>query len=178
MTEPAARTPPDQPPTGADGMIVCDRLVRIYSGEGIEVQALQGLDLLIAEGELTALIGAAGSGKSTLINILAGLDTPTAGAAWVACQNLGAMSAHERLAYRRSLVGFIWQQTSRNLLPYMTARQNVLLPMRLGSVRRRERRQRASFPARHPGHHALRRPDPGPHVRRRAAARRHRHGAG
>jgi ABC-type lipoprotein export system ATPase subunit len=143
--EPAAHVPRDQAPTGADGMIVCDRLVRIYSGEGIEVQALQGLDLLIAEGELTALIGAAGSGKSTLINILAGLDTPTAGTAWVAGRNLAAMSAHERLAYRRSVVGFIWQRTSRNLLPYMTARQNVLLPMRLGSVGRRERRQRASF---------------------------------
>ena len=126
-------------------MIVCDRLVRIYSGEGIEVQALQGLDLLIAEGELAALIGAAGSGKSTLMNILAGLDTPTAGAVWVAGHNLGAMTAKERLAYRRSVVGFIWQQTSRNLLPYMTARQNVLLPMRLGSLGRRERQRRAGF---------------------------------
>jgi ABC-type lipoprotein export system ATPase subunit len=136
--------PQDQAPTGADGMIVCDRLVRIYSGAGIEVQALQGLDLLIAEGELTALIGAAGSGKSTLVNILAGLDTPTAGTAWVAGRNLGAMTAQQRLAYRRSTVGFIWQQTSRNLLPYMTARQNVLLPMRLSSVRRRERLRRAN----------------------------------
>jgi ABC-type lipoprotein export system ATPase subunit len=145
MTEPAAPIPQDQGPTSADGMIVCDRLVRIYSGEGIEVQALQGLDLVIAEGELTALIGAAGSGKSTLVNILSGLDTPTAGTAWVAGHNLGAMTAQERLAYRRSVVGFIWQQTSRNLLPYMTARQNVLLPMRLSSVRRRERRQRADF---------------------------------
>jgi ABC-type lipoprotein export system ATPase subunit len=145
MTEPAAPIPQDQTPTGADGMIVCDRLVRIYYGEGIEVQALQGLDLLVAEGELTALIGAAGSGKSTLVNILAGLDTPTAGTAWVAGHNLGAMTTQERLAYRRSVVGFVWQQTSRNLLPYMTARQNVLLPMRLSSVRRRERVQRASF---------------------------------
>ena len=145
MTEPAAHSPQNQPPTGADGMIVCDRLVRIYSGEGIEVQALQGLDLLITEGELTALIGAAGSGKSTLLNILAGLDTPTAGTAWVAGRNLGAMTAHERLAYRRSVVGFVWQQTSRNLLPYLTARQNVLLPLRLGSTGRRERRQRADF---------------------------------
>jgi len=135
----------DQAPAGADGMIVCDRLVRIYSGEGIEVQALQGLDLLIAERELTALIGAAGSGKSTLVNILAGLDTPTAGTAWVAGHNLGAMTARQRLAYRRSVVGFIWQQTSRNLLPYLTARQNVLLPMRLSSVGRRERRRRAGF---------------------------------
>ncbi len=132
-------------PTGADGMIVCDRLVRIYSGEGIEVQALQGLDLLIAERELIALIGAAGSGKSTLINILAGLDTPTAGTAWVAGHNLGAMTARQRLAYRRSVVGFIWQQTSRNLLPYLTARQNVLLPMRLSLLGRRERRRRAGF---------------------------------
>jgi ABC-type lipoprotein export system ATPase subunit len=145
VTEPAAHSPQNQPPTGADGMIVCDRLVRIYSGEGIEVQALQGLELVIAEGELTALIGAAGSGKSTLVNILAGLDTPTAGTAWVANRNLGAMTAHERLAYRRSVVGFVWQQTSRNLLPYMTARQNVLLPLRLGSTGRRERRRRADF---------------------------------
>jgi ABC-type lipoprotein export system ATPase subunit len=145
MPQPPAPTPQDELPTAADGMIVCDRLVRIYSGEGIEVQALQGLDLLVAEGELTALIGAAGSGKSTLMNILAGLDAPTAGAVWVAGHDLGAMTARERLAYRRRVVGFIWQQTSRNLLPYMTARQNVLLPMRLGLLRRRERRRRADF---------------------------------
>ena len=137
--------PQDQPLTGADAMIVCDRLVRIYSGDGIEVQALQGLDLLIAEGELTALIGAAGSGKSTLMNILAGLDAPTAGAVWVADNNLGAMSAKARLGYRRSTVGFIWQQTSRNLLPYLTARQNVVLPMRFTRLARRERLRRASF---------------------------------
>jgi ABC-type lipoprotein export system ATPase subunit len=145
MTEPAAPTTQDQLPTAADGMIVCDQLVRIYSGEGIEVQALQGLDLLIAEGELTAMIGAAGSGKSTLMNILAGLDTPTAGKVWVAGHNLGALSAQQRLAYRRSTAGFIWQQTSRNLLPYLTARQNILLPMRLSSHGRRQRRQRASL---------------------------------
>jgi ABC-type lipoprotein export system ATPase subunit len=134
----------DQAPTGADAMIVCDRLVRIYFGRDIEVQALQGLDLLVAEGELTALIGAAGSGKSTLMNILAGLDTPTAGAVWVAGHNLGAMTAKERLAYRRGVVGFIWQQTSRNLLPYMTARQNIALPTRLSSLRPKERRRRVS----------------------------------
>jgi len=145
MTEPAASFPQDQLPSSADGMIVCDRLVRIYSGEGIEVQALQGLDLLIAEGELTAVIGAAGSGKSTLMNILAGLDAPTAGKAWVAGHDLGAMTAQERLAYRRSVTGFIWQQASRNLLPYLTARQNVALPMRLSSLRRRERLRRVGL---------------------------------
>jgi len=142
---PPQRFPQDQALTGAEGMIVCDRLVRIYSGDGIEVQALQGLDLLIAEGELTALIGAAGSGKSTLMNILAGLDTPTAGGVWVADHNLGAMAGKARLTYRRSTVGFIWQQTSRNLLPYLTARQNVVLPMRFTRLGRRERQRRASF---------------------------------
>jgi len=145
MAQPAAPVPHDQAPSAADGMIVCDQLVRIYSGEGIEVQALQGLDLLVAEGELTALIGAAGSGKSTLMNILAGLDTPTAGSVWVAGRDVGAMTARARLAYRRGVVGFIWQQTSRNLLPYMTARQNVLLPMRLSLLGRRERARRAGL---------------------------------
>jgi ABC-type lipoprotein export system ATPase subunit len=126
-------------------MILCDRLVRIYTGEGIEVQALQGLNLRITEGELTALIGAAGSGKSTLINILAGLDTPTAGTVRVDGHDLGAATAKERLAYRRGVVGFVWQQAARNLLPYMTARQNVLMPMQYGSLARRERARRADF---------------------------------
>jgi ABC-type lipoprotein export system ATPase subunit len=128
---------------GDDALIVCDRLVRIFTAEKIEVQALQGLDLLVMAGELTAMVGASGSGKSTLMNILAGLDTPTAGAVRVAGLDLAAMGARQRLAYRRSTVGFIWQQTSRNLLPYLTAEQNITLPMRLGSQVRRSRRSRA-----------------------------------
>ena len=116
---------------GAGSLIVCDRLVRIYIAAGIEVQALQGLDLLVDEGEIVALVGASGSGKSTLMNILAGLDTPTAGSVRVAGQDLAALSKRQRLAYRRRAVGFVWQQTSRNLLPYLTAQQNVELPMRL-----------------------------------------------
>ncbi len=127
---------------GAGALIVCDRLVRIYAAEGIEVQALQGLDLVIESGELTALVGASGSGKSTLMNILAGLDSPTAGAVRVAGHDLATMSARQRLAYRRSVVGFIWQQTARNLLPYLTAYQNVELPLRLAGSGRTARRQR------------------------------------
>uniref|UniRef100_UPI0034DECFE4 ATP-binding cassette domain-containing protein n=1 Tax=Streptomyces sp. PU-14G TaxID=2800808 RepID=UPI0034DECFE4 len=117
---------------GADALIACDRLVRIFSGDGVEVQALQGLDLLVHEGELTALVGASGSGKSTLLHILAGLDTPSAGSARVAGHDLLAMDARTRLHYRRQVVGFIWQRTARNLLPYLTAAQNVALPMQLG----------------------------------------------
>jgi ABC-type lipoprotein export system ATPase subunit len=118
---------------GAGSLIICDRLVRIYVAAGIEVQALQGLDLLVNEGEIVALVGASGSGKSTLMNILAGLDTPTAGSVKVAGHDLAAMSPRQRLAYRRGVVGFVWQQTSRNLLPYLTAQQNVELPMRLAA---------------------------------------------
>jgi putative ABC transport system ATP-binding protein len=129
---------------GEGALIMCDRLVRIYAAEGIEVQALQGLDLLVAEGELTALVGASGSGKSTLMHILAALDTPTAGKARVAGHDLAAMNARDRLAYRRAVVGFIWQQTSRNLLPYLTALQNVITPLRFAGVPRRQRARRAS----------------------------------
>jgi ABC-type lipoprotein export system ATPase subunit len=128
---------------GAGGLIVCDRLVRIYTAEGIEVQALQGLDLIVARGELTALVGASGSGKSTLMNILAGLDAPTAGSVRVAGHDLASLSARQRLGYRRSVVGFIWQQTARNLLPYLTALQNIELPLRLAGARHGARRSRA-----------------------------------
>ncbi|MFB7451585.1 ABC transporter ATP-binding protein [Streptomyces sp. NPDC057027] len=121
----------DRPSYGHDALIACDRLVRIFTTDGVEVQALQGLDLLVKEGELMALVGASGSGKSTLMNILAGLDVPTAGAARVAGCDLLGMDGRARLRYRREVVGFVWQQTARNLLPYLTAAQNVALPMQL-----------------------------------------------
>ncbi|MBQ0897583.1 ABC transporter ATP-binding protein [Micromonospora sp. U56] len=127
------------------GHIVCDGLVRIFKTEGVEVVALQGLDLVIDRGELVAIVGASGSGKSTLLNILSGLDTPTAGIARVADYDLLALSHRRRLSYRRDVVGFVWQQTGRNLLPYLTARENVELPMKLAgrSGGRRARRRRA-----------------------------------
>lgn len=129
---------------GADALIVCDNLVRIYQVEQIEVQALQGLDLLIHPGEMVAIVGASGSGKSTLLNILSGLDVPTAGRARVAGWDLLRMTTADRLAYRREVVGFIWQQTARNLLPYLTAVENVLLPMAFAGTRARARRRRAT----------------------------------
>jgi ABC-type lipoprotein export system ATPase subunit len=124
---------------GGDAHIVCDNLVRIYKTEGVEVVALQGLDLLVQKGELLAVVGASGSGKSTLLNVLSGLDVPTAGLAKVAGMDLLAMTAKDRLRYRREVVGFIWQQTARNLLPYLSARENVELPMKLAGRARRGR---------------------------------------
>ncbi|GAA2743867.1 MULTISPECIES: ABC transporter ATP-binding protein [Kitasatospora] len=131
---------------GADAAIVCDRLVRIYTADKVEVQALQGLDLTVDRGDLVALVGASGSGKSTLLNILAGLDVPSAGSASVGGCDLLTMTAKERLRYRREVVGFVWQQTARNLLPFLTAAQNVALPMQLRGERggRAARRRHAA----------------------------------
>lgn len=129
---------------GENAHIVCDNLVRIYRTEGVEVIALQGLDLLVGKGEMVALVGASGSGKSTLLNILAGLDVPTAGVARVAGADLLDISGRERLRFRRELVGFVWQQTGRNLLPYLSAAENVEMPMRFAGKGRGERRSRAA----------------------------------
>lgn len=111
--------------------ILCQELVRIYARAKIEVQALQGLNLRLESGELTALVGASGSGKSTLLSILAGQDRPTAGSAVLAGHDLTTMGRKERLVFRRRTIGFVWQQTSRNLLPYLSAAGNVAFPASL-----------------------------------------------
>ena len=118
--------------------IVCENLVKIYMIEDEEVLALQGLDLIVGRGEFMAIVGASGSGKSTLLNVLGGLDLPTAGRATVGGRNLLRMSQSELNRYRRSEVGFVWQQTSRNLIPYLTAVENVELPMILAGTPTRE----------------------------------------
>ena len=129
---------------GDGSLIVCDNVVRIYQVESIEVQALQGLDLVVDEGEMLAIVGASGSGKSTLLNVLAGLDVPTAGRARVGEWDLLSMSAAERVTFRRSVVGFIGQQTATNLFPYLTAAENVALPMAFAGIGAKHRRQRTT----------------------------------
>ena len=129
---------------GAGAQIVCDNLVRIFKSEGVEVVALQGLDLLVQEGEVVAIVGASGSGKSTLLNVLSGLDVPSAGVARVAGADLLTMSARDRVRYRRQTVGFLFQQAMHNLLPYLSASENIQLPMTLAGVPRRERPERAA----------------------------------
>jgi len=120
--------------------IRCRGLVRIFATDGIEVQALQGLDLTVVRGELVAVVGASGSGKSTLLNILSGMDLPTAGSARVAGTDLLAMTRRDRVAYQRSTVGFVWQQTGRNLLPYLTAAENVRVPLEISRAGTRAQR--------------------------------------
>jgi ABC-type lipoprotein export system ATPase subunit len=127
-----------------DRAIRCRDLVRVYTTEGVEVQALQGLNLDVAGGELVALVGASGSGKSTLLGILSGLDRPTAGSAVVAGLELTTMRSADHLHYRRRVVGFVWQQTERNLVPYLTLAENLFLAMRLGGSTPSTRARRAA----------------------------------
>ena len=136
-----ARQP--RPRYGERALIVCDNLVKIYKVADLEVVALQGLDLVVESGEFIALVGASGSGKSTLLNVLGGLDVPSAGRAMVAGYQLAELGPREQTRYLRQVIGFIWQQTGRNLLPYLTAVENVALPMAFDGVPNDVRRLRA-----------------------------------
>ena len=114
--------------------ISCSDLFRIYKRADLEVVALRGLDLEIAVGELAAVVGASGSGKSTLLNILSGLDRPSAGQVRVGKRDLLNISDKELVRYRRLEVGFVWQATGRNLVPYLSAQDNVELPMAIAGL--------------------------------------------
>jgi ABC-type lipoprotein export system ATPase subunit len=124
--------------------IVCEDLFKIYKIAELEVVALRGLDLKVRTGELMAIIGASGSGKSTLLNILGGLETPSAGKVIVGKRDLLNMSTRDLVAYRRNDVGFVWQQGGRNLVPYLTALQNVELPLQLMGWAQAKRHARAA----------------------------------
>ncbi|PRX66946.1 ABC-type lipoprotein export system ATPase subunit [Nonomuraea fuscirosea] len=136
--------PAKAPEFGRDALIACESLVRIYQSGSVEVQALQGLDLVVDGGEMVAVVGASGSGKSTLLSILAGVDAPTAGRVRVDRWNLLDMSRADRVRYRRHTVGLVRQQTAANLIPYLTARQMVDLPMTAARTSGRVRRKRAA----------------------------------
>ena len=123
--------------------IECSGLFKIYKAAELEVVALRGLELTVGEGEIIAIVGASGSGKSTLLNILAGYDAPSAGTVRVGNYDLLQMTNREVVEYRRHEVGFIWQETSRNLFPYLNALENVELPMVISGAPGPERRQRA-----------------------------------
>jgi len=120
-------------------MIHCDNLVKIYKVADLEVVALQGLDLHIESGELLAIIGNSGSGKSTLLNMLGGLDKPSAGNLVIDGKDMLKFNEKDLMRYKRETVGFVWQNNARNLIPYLTALENVELPILLQGRRRRHR---------------------------------------
>ena len=132
----------------SEPLIVCESLVKIYrlnqeGGGSVEVQALQGMDITVAEGEMLGIVGASGSGKSTLLNVLGGLDRPTGGRALVGRQELGQLSPTALDQYRRKTVGFVWQQGTRNLISYLTALENIELPLTLSGQVGQSTRERA-----------------------------------
>lgn len=126
-----------------ESFVLCDNLVKIYKVAELEVVALQGLDLEVPKGEIMALVGPSGAGKSTLLNVIGGLDTPSAGAVKVEGWDLLQMKDRDRVKFKKQVVGFAWQQPSRNLLPYLTARENIELPMILNGVSANKRKKRS-----------------------------------
>ncbi len=139
-------TQEEQMDVAEDVMIECDGLVKIYKTKDIEVLALQGLDLTVKRGELMAIIGNSGSGKSTFLNMIGGLDRPSAGKLYVDGKNLFQMGEQELVEYKRNTVGFVWQNNARNLLPYLSAWENVMTPMLFDEgkgISAEEKKQRA-----------------------------------
>ena len=121
-------------------MIECENLVKIYKTIDTEVLALQGLELTVEEGELMAIIGNSGSGKSTFLNMIGGLDRPSAGRLVVNGLDLFKLTEPELVAYKRDVVGFVWQNNARNLVPYLTAIENVRMPMMFGTQKQQKER--------------------------------------
>ncbi len=118
-------------------------IARTYQMGDEQIRALDGVSFAVWPGEMVAIVGSSGSGKSTLLNILSGLDLPSAGVARVAGRDLLNMSTRDRLHYRRHTVGFLFQQATANLFPYLSAGENVQLPMMFASLTSSERAERA-----------------------------------
>lgn len=126
-----------------DVMVRCDNVIKIHKQGALEVVALQGLDLEVHRGEFVAVVGRSGSGKSSLLQVIGGMDKPSAGKVEVAGMDLTSPLGTDILTHFRRNVGFLWQDFTRNLVPYLKALQNVELPMLLAGVPGERRRKRA-----------------------------------
>ena len=116
-------------------------IARHYKTGRVEVKALSGVDLKIAQGEFAVLMGPSGSGKSTLLNVIGCLDQPTSGTYILDGEDVTDLTEAELVSVRRNKLGFVFQ--SFHLVPRLTAVRNVELPMMFSGVGTRERRQRA-----------------------------------
>ena len=127
----------------APAYVEANDLFKIYKPADLEVVALRGVDLEVRSGELIGIVGASGSGKTTMLNILAGLERPSAGRIRVGERDLLDITDQDLVAYRRREVGFVWQATGRNLVPYLSVRDNIELPQAIAGTGKRQRRERA-----------------------------------
>jgi putative ABC transport system ATP-binding protein len=118
-----------------------ENLRRVYKREDFEIEVLTDIDFEVDEGAFVALMGPSGSGKSTILNLLAGIDRPTAGTLSVAGDDITRLSEGELAAWRHRHIGFIFQ--FYNLIPVLTARENVELPLKLEKLSKAERRKKA-----------------------------------
>jgi putative ABC transport system ATP-binding protein len=121
-------------------VIITEDVRKVYSDNSVPVHAIQGIDLTIKSGEFTAVVGPSGSGKTTFLNIISGLDTPTAGEVWLNGKLLSNMSGNELSDFRRDHIGFIFQ--AYNLIPVLTVEENIEYIMLLQGVSKAERHQR------------------------------------
>ena len=104
-------------------------LKKYYTSDTYEVRALDGVSLTVEEGEFIAVVGTSGCGKTTLMNMLGGLDIPDFGGVWIRNTSLKDLNKEERTIFRRRNIGFVFQQY--NLIPSLSIRENIVLPMRL-----------------------------------------------
>lgn len=107
-------------------------LKKYYTSDTYEMRALDGVSLTVEEGEFIAVVGTSGCGKTTLMNILGGLDTPDFGGVWIRNTSLKDLNKEERTIFRRRNIGFVFQQY--NLIPSLSIRENIVLPMRLDGL--------------------------------------------
>ena len=124
--------------------INCTGLYKIFKVSDLEVVALRGVDLIVEYGELLSIVGASGSGKSTLLNILAGYESPSAGDVNVGEFDLLGINQKEAVEYRKKEVGFVWQQTGKNLVPYLDVFSNIELPMMASDLSLKDRKLRVN----------------------------------
>ncbi|MCD6194454.1 MAG: ABC transporter ATP-binding protein [Candidatus Aminicenantes bacterium] len=124
----------------SEPLIKVEGLRKVYTDDGVPVEALRGIDLSIYPGEFTAIVGPSGSGKTTFLNLISGLDRPTAGQVWIKGRLLAEMSDKELSDFRRDNLGFIFQ--AYNLIPVLTVEENVEYIMLLQGVPKEERRRR------------------------------------
>ncbi|PCJ66371.1 MAG: macrolide ABC transporter ATP-binding protein [Bacteroidetes bacterium] len=121
-------------------MITVSEITKVYDDGKVKVQALRGIDLEIKKGEFTAIVGPSGSGKTTLLNIIGGLDTPTNGQVTIGETNIASLSENELIDFRLNHIGFVFQ--SYNLIPVLTAKENVEFLMLLQKKNETERNER------------------------------------